>query len=75
MATATLLVFLHAALPELEQAELEERLRMLPGVLAVNLDHEHPHTLTLSYETDRIHADTILNAVRQRDPHASLPGL
>ena len=75
MATANLLVFLHAVLSELEQTELEERLRMLPGVLAVDLDHEHPHTLTLSYDSDRIHADAILNAVRQRDPQASLPGL
>ena len=75
MATANLLVFLHAVLPELEQTELEERLRMLPGVLTVQLDHEHPRTLTLSYDSDRIHADAILNAVRQRDPQASLPGL
>jgi hypothetical protein len=75
MATANLLVFLHAFLPELEQTELEERLRMLPGVLAVQLDHEHPHTLTLSYDSNHIHADAILNAVRQRDPQASLPGL
>ena len=75
MATAKLLVFLHAVLPELEQTELEERLRMLPGVLAVWLDHGHPRTLTLSYDNDRIHADAILNTVRQRDPQASLPGL
>lgn len=75
MATAELLVFLHAVLPELERRELEERLRMLPGVLAVHLGHEHPRTLTLTYDAHHIHADEILNAVRQRDPHASLPGL
>jgi hypothetical protein len=75
MATAELLVFLYAVLPELERTELEERLRTLPGVLAVHLGHEHPRTLTLNYDSDRIHADAILSAVRQRDPQAALPGL
>jgi hypothetical protein len=75
MATAQLLVLLHVILPEFERTELQERLRMLPGVLTVHLGHKQPHTLTLSYDSDRIHADAILNAVRQRDPQASLPGL
>jgi hypothetical protein len=75
MATGELLIFLHEVLPELERWELEQRLRMLPGVLTVHLGSEHPRALTLAYDTDRIHPDEILNAVRQRDPQASLPGL
>lgn len=75
MATGELLIFLHQVLPELERWELEQRLRMLPGVLTARLDGEHPRVLTLAYDSDRIHPDEILNFVRQRDPEASLPGL
>ncbi len=75
MATGELLIFLHEVLPELERWELEQRLRMLPGVLTVHLSNEHPRALTLAYDSDRIHPDDILSAVRQRDPQASLPGL
>ena len=75
MATGELLIFLHEVLPELERWELEQRLRRLPGVFTVHLDSEHPRALTLAYDTERIHPDEILSAVRQRDPQASLPGL
>lgn len=75
MTTGELLIFLHEVLPELERWELEQRLRMLPGVLTAHLSDEHPRALTLAYDTDRIHPDEILSIVRQRDPQASLPGL
>ncbi len=75
MATGELLIFLHDAVLPLERRQLEARLRMLPGVLTVQLGGEQPHALTLSYDTDRIHPDEILSAVRQHDPQASLPGL
>jgi hypothetical protein len=75
MATTELLIFLHDAMPELERWQLEERLRMLPGVLTVKLGGEQLRALTLAYDTDRIHPDEILSAVRQHDPQASLPGL
>ncbi len=74
MATAELLIYLHQDLPELTRTALEERLRMLPGVLTAHLDREQ-HAIALAYDGDRIRPDEILNCVRQRDPQASLPGL
>lgn len=75
MATAELLIYLHDAMPELERWQVEGHLRTLPGVLTVQLGGEALRTLTLAYDTDRIHPDEILGAVRQYDPQASLPGL
>ena len=75
MATAELLIYLHDAMPELERWQVEEHLRTLPGVFTVQLGADEPRALTLTYDTDRIHPDEILGAVRQHDPQASLPGL
>ncbi|MDH3671976.1 MAG: hypothetical protein OES46_12550 [Gammaproteobacteria bacterium] len=68
MATTELLIFLHDAMPELERWQLEERLRMLPGVLTVKLGGEQLRALTLAYDTDRIHPEDSQRGTPTRSP-------
>ncbi len=75
MSTSEVLIFLHEDLPPFMRTELEEYLRMLRGVLTVHTSSGHPPTVTVSYDAVITHPDEILSYVRQRDPHASLPGL
>ena len=76
MGTPDILIHVHPELSAEDRAKVESEVMNCTGVIAANFNHhQHPHALTVLYNSDAISGKQILSAVQKYDPSASMVGM
>jgi hypothetical protein len=75
MSTADITVHLDSEPTGALRADIEGRVASLPGVTAVHFSEQASHLMVVHFDSQKVHTDKIIEAVRRTGVGAELIGL